>query len=163
MTKSVVLFVGLPGAGKTVLAEKVRRLFPQQAIVLDDPSVLKREDQQNFENTLAQCREHPIVLITDPMLCRVSPHQAFEQVREWFEPEIEIGVVLFSDDLDACKANVKYRNDVQGIERLITDQNMEWFASGYKYVNWVYACINNGVDLATSLPYQGHNNAVQVS
>lgn len=163
MTEAVVLYVGLPGAGKTVLAEKTRREFPQQAIVLDDPSAIQKEDRQNFENTILQCRDHPLVLITDPKLCRADPLAAFAQVREWFDDDVEIAVVLFSDDLEACKANAEYRREFQGDARKITAENIEWFAEGYKYVNWIYACFNHSIPFITTTPYQGHLDALQVS
>lgn len=150
MTKHVILFVGLPGAGKTVLAEKVRREYPQQAIVMDDPSVDARNG--HLEWVIARCSQHPIVLITDPNLVRLDICKAREVVRTWFGPDVQVGVVLFAPDLEASQANISARND----NRIITNDTLDTLFNSFGYANWGYGCINAAVPAIWTNTYQGN-------
>lgn len=155
MTKNVVIFVGLPGAGKTVLAEKTRRCFPQQTIVFDDPSTLEHLDPTVFDQTIDKCRDHTNVLITDPHLCKADPNTVFAQLREWFGNDINIGVVLFDKYVDACKVNNAYRAE-RGDSRPIFDKTIDWFASNFSYPSWVSKCICNNILWIDAPSYRGH-------
>lgn len=139
MTKNVVVFVGLPGAGKTTLAEKLRREYPQDSIVMDDPSV--ENEKGNLDWILRRARVHNNIFITDPLLTRTTPRSMMEILRFWFGKDIRVGVVLFSNDVEASVANIQTRAD----GRIISRDTVEDMASRYNYVNWVFGCFNEGI------------------
>lgn len=109
----VFIIVGLPGSGKTTHAKN----FPLPRFrMFDDPSV--------SEKGLADLKEHiqngGNAVITDVYAITSAIREVAEnKLREWGATNIEW--IFFTNDPEACIANIKRRNEEDPNYRLIPD------------------------------------------
>jgi hypothetical protein len=121
--KHIFLIVGLPGSGKTHLANEMMQRFPD-SLLLDDMSVdtdAKIEAGNDAEN----------IIIADPNVCRFGPHVAIKKLREWFG-EYDLDIIPFENDPKQCWENVKNRRD----GRKITAASIIRLAADYTADEW---------------------------
>jgi hypothetical protein len=111
----VVLIAGLPGSGKTCLAETLVR---QGFVLVDDP-----RGPEGYVRVRAALETGRDVVVVDPMLCRADTRIAVEmQVRaaptqpgstrtvEW---------IFFANDPEQCRRNVARRADGRVVDPAI--------------------------------------------
>lgn len=103
---SIILFIGLPGSGKTFWAKKTCD------VLIDDITSLNELPTQEElgSNNLG---------ITDVNFCDKNMlEKAVGILKEKF-PKHEIGVSYFENDPIKCKKNVQYRNDGRNVDNTI--------------------------------------------
>lgn len=99
----VALIVGLPGSGKTYLAQEyVARGY----VLFDDP---KTGDHNHRDAILAAVRLGQDVVVCDPHLCVQTVQQAAGTLLRVLGADIEW--VYFENDPVTCARNIRYRND----------------------------------------------------
>lgn len=94
------MIVGLPGSGKTTLAnEMVGKV--ENVLLIDDMSL-----------NLNKCSEflwfkHSCLIITDPYLCGVPEHKMRDKINDTFTGDFyfDFHFIYFENDLAACMAN----------------------------------------------------------
>jgi tRNA uridine 5-carbamoylmethylation protein Kti12 len=99
----IVLFVGLPGSGKTYYANKMCDL------VIDDISDISQ---------LPSFIGNKTVGITDVNFC---DERILKKAKEILNSryEVNIEVIYFANDPEKCRNNVEYRNDGRNVEGTI--------------------------------------------
>lgn len=104
MTK-VIVIVGLPGSGKTCLAQEIAKTC--DAIVYDDFSFIEKSTLNHPEDKVA--------IITDPLAVGVSPLQISKTLKSFMNENIEIRIIAFENNVNQCVKNLKRRNDGRSI------------------------------------------------
>lgn len=155
MTKKVVLFVGLPGAGKTTLMMKAAKLIGKQyneVHIFDDLS----ENFAMFEEFLNHVVDDAVIFIADPKLTAVSSYDTvLDNLKKWFGSAVEVAVVVFSNEPDLAKKNVHRRRDDGSDTRVVTDHTIERWSSIYNPVELGWLCINRGIPYLWVRTYDG--------
>jgi len=103
---SIILFVGLPGSGKTYLAKKMCD------VVVDDItniSQLPSREELGWKD----------LGITDVNFCNAETFDIAIKTLKSMYPSHAIGVTYFENDADKCRKNVLYRNDGRNVEGTI--------------------------------------------
>ena len=103
---NILLFVGLPGSGKTHLANKICD------IVVDDITDLSQlPTYEDFG--------YYVLGVTDVNFCdELILEKAINTLKSKYENH-SIGIVYFENDPDKCRKNVEYRNDGRNVEGTI--------------------------------------------
>lgn len=105
---NIVLIIGLPGSGKTHLADEY--CLSGRVIVIDD---ITSVDQ------LPDYDENLILVITDVNFCDATILAKAEQKLCKKYSDIEISHVYFENNEIAARKNVEYRNDGRNVEGTI--------------------------------------------
>jgi len=107
MCSDIVLWVGLPGSGKTYHANKCCD------IVIDDITDLEQlpSPEKLGLNDLG---------ITDVNFCDAKTLEKSIKILESIYPDYGISVVYFENDAGKCRKNVLYRNDDRNVEGTIS-------------------------------------------
>ena len=122
MTK-VICLVGLPGSGKTEVANNLCRLhtrwdlsvrfvnkyIPSTVIVVDD---IKSLDE------LPAPEEYELLIITDPYFCITSTRNMADTFLRLRYGSVEWR--FFPNDPEKCRRNVAHRNDGRKVDDFIT-------------------------------------------
>jgi len=106
MYSDIILWVGLPGSGKTYNAQKYCD------IVIDDITDLSQlpSSEEIKGKRLG---------IADVNFCdKKILHKAISKILEIY-PSAMIDIYYFENDVDKCRANVLYRNDGRNVEGTI--------------------------------------------
>lgn len=104
----ITLIVGLPGSGKTWLANQLLEQDPQ-AVFIDDP--------KNSELIKGYADRN--ILIADPNLCDSHIRSSAIQALVNIYPGCEIDWHFFENNIQQCKENVKFRSDGRNVENTI--------------------------------------------
>lgn len=104
---SIILFVGLPGSGKTFWAKKICD------VVVDDITDLS---QLPTSETLGS-RD---LGITDVNFCDSNILEKAATILKNMYPKHSIGVSYFENNVDKCRANVIHRDDGRNVEGTIS-------------------------------------------
>lgn len=122
----VTFIVGLPGSGKTHLAERLTALSNafRPTLLFDDigvqPSLLDANESRKRPLEIAEEEVHngKDLFITDPWLClATSRADARAKVLTWGTTEVEF--LFFENNPEACLQNAKDRNDGRNVEAFI--------------------------------------------
>ncbi len=105
--KEVVFIVGLPGSGKTYLANK--EYVPRGYYLIDDPSRMG-----NTKEALHAMSKYDKLVICDPFLCSERKRQLAEIIFEGWN----IKWIFFENDPEKCKELIALRNDARIINSL---------------------------------------------
>lgn len=107
MGNTIILIVGLPGSGKTYLANQLsnsNRVFDDITTLDDLP------DNDNF-------------VITDVNFCDSKILNIAVNKLNILYPEHEVEIIYFQNDVESCRKNIKYRcekyNDCRNVEGTI--------------------------------------------
>lgn len=101
MRYKITLIVGLPGSGKTTLANSMMTL---DSFLIDDPS---REDMP-FKNALESGKSH--IIICDPLLTLTCSEVVIKFLIKKFGEDIDINWLYFDNDPVAAWNNHEARN-----------------------------------------------------
>jgi len=104
---NVFLIIGLPGSGKTHLANLLAENEESVNIVVDDITNL---------NQLPNKNECDNLLITDVNFCDENIRKkAIKKLNELYDNPY-IWCLYFENDIDKCRKNIRYRNDGRNVE-----------------------------------------------
>lgn len=110
-----VMIVGLPGSGKTTLAEKMYAEAPHGSYLADDFSLHMEEHLAAID--LSQT---DVVIVTDPSLCAITcQEQAEHSILEIFEllpQNVAFEWIYFENDMEACLVNSKRAPKPGGVD-----------------------------------------------
>lgn len=123
--KTVHLIIGLPGSGKTTLANELLEIHG--GVLFDDVNNIENRDQV-FAETSADT-----IIMTDPHLCLATPTNIMANLMKWFGEDIYLVSYLFIPDINQSLANIVARNDGRVINRYTIDK----MAEGYN-VAWMH-------------------------
>jgi adenylate kinase family enzyme len=117
-TLSITAIVGLPGAGKTTLANK---LYNKNTFLIDDFSLNKHLIEEFHKQSVNE------LIITDPRLCEAKKEKAEKVFKRYFGEDIIIKWIAFENNLEVCWNNVQKRND----NRIIGKHFLETLSKQY--------------------------------
>lgn len=103
---SIILFVGLPGSGKTYWAKKMCNLVIDD---ITDIGQLPPPDKLGNRD----------LGITDVNFCNPGTIDRAVKILKGMYPTHTIGVSYFENNPDKCRNNVKKRNDGRNVEETI--------------------------------------------
>jgi hypothetical protein len=104
----VTVIVGLPGSGKSHLAETMAADY-----VLDDLSVF-------FTGEIKIPINHGHLIITDHRAGLAGPSSISDRIFEWFN-STDVTIIAFENDPEACWGNIQRRNDCRKISKSYLD------------------------------------------
>lgn len=107
---TITCLIGLPGSGKTTY---IKQFNPKYNAIFDD--ILTPEDVVKFIGT---CNEFGgLIVIADCNLCNPQILEVFETIiKKEIHREAKLEYIYFENNPDACRANVKLRNDGRNVE-----------------------------------------------
>lgn len=110
MIERIILIMGLPGSGKTTLANAMAQ---EGNLVIDDYGKRVLEDRLGVYGEIRAARPRRLIL-TDVMAVRSNP-EAIRHTLRYFGADVDI--IAFENDPDACWANIERRQDGRVIDR----------------------------------------------
>lgn len=105
------LIIGLPGSGKTHLAQELQATSIIAPMMIDDPVLVDLTKLNNIVD----------VIVTDPHLC--NPRIRQNAIDTFAKRGYEIEFIFFENDVEKCIKNVAYRAD----GRIISAEGMHSF------------------------------------
>lgn len=117
-TLFITAIVGLPGAGKTTLANK---LCDKNTFLIDDFSLNKHLVEDFHKLSFNK------LVITDPRLCEAKKDRAESVFKRYFGNDISITWIAFENNIETCWNNVQKRND----KRVISKRFLEALSQQY--------------------------------
>ena len=109
----VTLITGLPGSGKTHLAKEI--VEHTGAVLFDDITV---DDIPALKEVVAAERD---AVVTDPHLCNPGTLRTARGLLVDMGAEVE--VICFTNEPEACYANVQRRDDGRKVNGMIRDMS----------------------------------------
>lgn len=103
---SIILFVGLPGSGKTYWARKMCDVVVDD---ITDMAQLPPSDKLEWRD----------LGITDVNFCNPGTIEKATDILKGMYPSHTIGVSYFANDPEQCRENVRLRNDGRQVEETI--------------------------------------------
>jgi len=123
----VICIVGLPGAGKSHLAQELRK--NNNAVIFDDIS-----DLELLEKFVKYTDKD--IIITDPHFCfEFARKAAEEKIKNWSQGFVELEWIYFENDPFSCWENVLQRKD----NRKLSWMSVKIFSRFYKVPDSVTA------------------------
>lgn len=119
----IIIIVGLPGSGKTYLANK--EYVPRGYILIDDPS------SETFDVGKPQLDKAKNYVICDPHLCSSSAREMAILIFE--KLGFEVKYIYFENNVNKAYSNIKNRND----KRKVSINTIKWFSENYTIPNRV--------------------------
>ncbi len=122
-TVNVLLIAGLPGSGKTMHMCDLSRdgwlVFDSfKKYAFDDCSAFRKS--RNFAALIQALRSGVKCVVADVNFCRTESRAEADSVLLTEVPGIEINWLYFSNDSQACKANIIHRNKPSVSQQLKT-------------------------------------------
>lgn len=111
MSSRIYAIVGLPGSGKTTLANKWMQDL--KIPFIDDP---KTADSNKREEVVRLIKEGCHFIIADIFLCDPKSRVKFEELVKNIDSGAHIFYYYFENRPDKCLANIKLRNDGRNVE-----------------------------------------------
>ena len=98
---NILFIVGLPGSGKTTLANKINRDNGGKYRVIDDPRDLDKQVLPYINEDL---------IISDPALCFPQNREMATKFIQKHNTDAKIDWIYFENDPEACLLNSEIRN-----------------------------------------------------
>lgn len=99
-SNTIILIVGLPGSGKSRLANRINQDNGGKFTIINDP-----KDFKKIEDNI-----HKDLIITDPHLCFEKNRQSALQKIKDLNPNCKIEWIYFKNDPEQCLINSNVRN-----------------------------------------------------
>ena len=110
MDNKVICIIGLPGSGKTFLAERLLKSYGEDWQVWDDPGC------KNVDAMLEQIKLGKNIIITDPHLCVLrNRDNAITLLQKTGVQITNIFFIFFENNPNMCIKNVSLRNDERDV------------------------------------------------
>jgi len=112
MVGEVILIAGLPGSGKTMYIERLRRAG---WIIFDDFKANPYNDSsiffhsRNYERLLKALREGQKCVVADIDFCKADSRDEAELVLQHQLPAVKLSWLFFANDFHACQSNIERR------------------------------------------------------
>lgn len=130
MTSSNILFiVGLPGSGKTTLANQINKDNDNKYLIIDDP--------KNFKTDILPYI-HQNLIISDPNLCFLQNRKSAVDIIKKNNPNIKIDWIYFENNPEACLQNATRRND-KNVKSFIKNLNQFYEIPEGSVISKVYS------------------------
>jgi len=131
-----IIIIGLPGSGKTTLANRMALEIPN-AIVLDDFSLHYHKDYKD------KIKGYRSVIITDPSLCDIANEQVhieltLELMFDKESDECTFSFIYFANDPEACIINARRDPKPGGTENYIKMLTQKYVIPDGAFVKPVY-------------------------
>jgi predicted kinase len=104
-SNTIILIVGLPGSGKSQLANRINNDNGGKFTIINDPKDLE----------LVKGQIHKDLIITDPQLCFEKNRQQAEKLIKDLNPNCKLEWIYFKNDPDQCLINSNIRNRANSI------------------------------------------------
>ena len=118
----IICIGGLPGSGKTYLGKELALKYGY--VLFDD---INAETINNLKHAI---KNNKSVVITDPYFCLKRDRLYAEKTFKMINPLCEIEWILFENNPQSCKANVKYRNDGRKVDMHIDSLTKKYSFDG---------------------------------
>ena len=124
----VIIIIGLPGSGKTLLAsEKI--IYENEYIIFDD-FVSEFYDGKALDAIILNKK----VCLIDPRLCLYEIFNRFINIVEIYVDKKDIHLILFHNEPEKCIANVQNRGDGKtGIIETIKKYSAKYSLDNYEH------------------------------
>jgi len=103
---NILFIVGLPGSGKTRLAQQINKDNNYEYKIIDDP--------KDFDIDVKPYLNRNII-ITDPNLCFENNRQKATSLINHESPDSSIEWIFFENDPESCLLNAEVRNRANSI------------------------------------------------
>ena len=105
---NILFIVGLPGRGKTTLANMINKDNDNKYRIIDDP--------KNLDQVLPYVNED--LIIVDPALCfQQNREDAIKKISD-VNPNAKFDWIYFENDPESCLKNVDRRNREEGYRKV---------------------------------------------
>lgn len=118
----IICIGGLPGSGKTYLGKELALKYGY--ILFDDIN------SETFCKLKLAIKNSQSVVITDPYFCVIRDRLYAEKTFKLINPACEIEWILFENDPQLCKINVKFRNDGRKVDMHINSLTKKYNFDG---------------------------------
>ncbi len=108
----VLFIVGLPGSGKTHLANRINRDNNNRYTIVDDPT--------NFNTQIVPLlNDGRDIIITDPHLCVDKNRESAKNKVHSINDKYKIEWIFFENDPIKCLRNIEHRSDGRKVKNYI--------------------------------------------
>lgn len=134
----VICIVGLPGSGKTYLANKIKS-EDNSFVIFDDISLHHKNDSLSLIDAIKNKRN---VIIIDVNFCKKYVRDLAEIKIKSIDDKAFIEWIYFENNPDKCKINIKYRSEVFGDNRNVIS-DIDYYSKNYQIADHGYIKIIN--------------------
>lgn len=101
MKNNIIVLVGLPGSGKSRMANQINKDNDGKYKIIDDPKKLETDIKPFLDRD---------IIITDPALCFEVNREKAEELFKEFAPNAKVDWIYFENNPQQCLKNAEIRN-----------------------------------------------------
>lgn len=109
--QNIIVIVGLPGSGKTTLANKIKEVN-KDYIIIDDPKNFSIDIEPHIVNGQN-------IILVDPNLCFDKNRDRLVELIKKLNPNIKIDWIFFENNPTKCLNNIHLRSDNKNVKSFI--------------------------------------------